>query len=948
MCIALVLSLGLLVLLLAPVSAAPVDALVSPTTQVELSCAGKDIGSITCGLFESGWRGAGLAGSVSGQQPTPELQTGRIVTEGKQEVSCELRPEIGEGSLTLRYRLTPKSEMKLNSLHVTLELPEAVLAGGSFVADGVAGQFPFEEGAVHLHAAPMRELSLTLADGSLLGLKFDQPTQVLLQDNRQWGPSFSVRMGPQMAEGTVWPADRPLDVAFTLTAAEGVKTEIDGPVTIQAGDEWVPLSLELDIEPGSALDFSGFGQLDAPAGKYGNLIAAEGDHLAFSQRPDKPVRFYGVNFCFTAHYIPHEQADRLADRLMRIGYNAVRFHHFDNPLVTREGRVSTNLNPEAIDQLDYLFSALKKRGIYVTIDLFISRQVFASEVFDGAEGNLGMDEFKMLVPVNERAFENWKAFSRSLLTHQNPYTGMRWADDPALGWISMINEGNPGNFIGRLSDRAQREWQQAWNSWLTRKYDGVPRLAEAWGSDPGGDPMAGTVPLKATGPTGAARSHDFTLFLADTERAMFERMRTFLREEVGTQALLTNMNAWTNPFQNQLARQSYDYVDDHFYVDHPQFLENDWSLPSRCPNTSPVAAGAPGGRSCAFTRLLDKPFTISEYNYSGPGRFRGVGGIITGCMGALQDWSVLWRFAYSHSRDNLFSVGGAGYFDLVTDPLNQVAERAGLCLFLRGDMRPAPHSIGIAAPAEQLTDDPALTAWLSPPWNALALVTKVGTYVGDRAPTDISLTTSPDIAGTVDIEPYSKDAGPALVDEMRKLGWLGEGNRTDLSTNVIQSETGELTVDAPEDVLTLDTPATAGGYAPAGKTIHTQAARIEVRDADATVWVSSLDAASITTSARLLVAHLTDLQNTNARFAEKARRTLLSWGAPPHLVRTGRAEVRIARPQQGEVKVYALATSGRRLEEVKTSWDGNELVVPLDVRGPDGARVMYEVVFGGE
>ena len=271
-----------------------------------------------------------------------------------------------------------------------------------------------------------------------------------------------------------------------------------------------------------------------------------------------------------------------------------------------------------------------------------------------------------------------------------------------------------------------------------------------------------------------------------------------------------------------------------------------------------------------------------------------------------------------------------------------------LCLFPRGDMRPAPHSIGIAAPTQQLTDDPALTAWVSPPWNALALVTKVGTYVGNEAPADISLTTSPDVTGAVDIEPYGREAGPALVAEMRKRGWLDEHNRTDLSKNLLQSETGQLTVDALEDVLTLDTPATAGGYAPAGKTIQTQAANIAVKDTDATVWVSSLDAAPIATSGRLLVAHLTDLQNTNARFAEKARKTLLSWGSPPHLVRTGTAEVRIARSRQAEVKVYALATSGRRLEEVSTSWDGDQLVVPLDVKGPDGARVMYEVVFRGQ
>ena len=42
------------------------------------------------------------------------------------------------------------------------------------------------------------------------------------------------------------------------------------------------------------------------------------------------------------------------------------------------------------------------------------------------------------------------------------------------------------------------------------------------------------------------------------------------------------------PLANQAARAEYDYVDDHFYVDHPHFLEQDWRLPSRCPTVNGV------------------------------------------------------------------------------------------------------------------------------------------------------------------------------------------------------------------------------------------------------------------------------------------------------------------------------------------------------------------------
>ena len=80
---------------------------------------------------------------------------------------------------------------------------------------------------------------------------------------------------------------------------------------------------------------------------------------------------------------------------------------------------------------------------------------FAKEVFDGEEGNLDMNEIKMLLPVNDRMFENWKGFCRAFLGHLNPYTGLTYAQDPAVAWISLINEGNYGNYFGGLRDRTR-------------------------------------------------------------------------------------------------------------------------------------------------------------------------------------------------------------------------------------------------------------------------------------------------------------------------------------------------------------------------------------------------------------------------------------------------------------------------------------------------------------
>jgi len=747
-------------------------------------------------------------------------------------------------------------------------------------------------------------------------------------------------------------------VVFAL-GARGAKDEDanDGPVIIQAGAEWLPLDLELDIEQDSALDFSNLVPWHAPAGKLGRVIINAQGKMALADRPNEPVRFYGCNMCFGAQYLSREEADRLATRLQRLGYNAVRFHHYESGLVARTQGDSTTLKPDARDQLDYLFAALKQRGIYVTTDLFVSRPVFASEVWEGATGDVGMDNFKMAVLVNERAFENFKAFTRNLLGHVNPYTKMRWAEDATLAWLSLVNEGNAGNFLGRLSGRLKDDWTSAWNRWLAARYPTREALTRALGNlDAGQDATAGTVPLPARiddSPAGI----QLGLFLAETERSFFERTRKFLRDELRCQALLTNMNAWTNPVQYQAVRAGFDYVDDHFYVDHPQFLEQQWRLPSRCPNVSPTSQGAPGGRRCAFLRLFDRPFTCSEFNYSGPGRFRGVGGILTGALGAVQDWTIIWRFTYSHSRDSMFRPRPAGYFDLASDPLSQAADRASICLFRRGDMTAAKHSVAIGMMADDLLKAPKSARSTIPSWDWLALVTRVGTHLA-KSPTDVaggadlvlplpwSALARADGGKILAVDPYARDAGDKIVAELRKRGWLGASNPTDVNAKRFQSETGELTVDGPADVLTLDTPRTAGGYAPAGKKIETKAVSIAIENTDATVWVSSVDNAPIAESRRLLVTHLTDLQNSGVRYRDQARRVLLAWGDLPHLVRSGRATVTIRMKNAAGARVFGLASSGKRLAEIKTSIADGALVIPLDIAAAGKARMLYEVELG--
>jgi len=289
---------------------------------------------------------------------------------------------------------------------------------------------------------------------------------------------------------------------------------------------------------------------------------------------------------------------------------------------------------------------------------------------------------------------------------------------------------------------------------------------------------------------------------------------------------------------------------------------------------------------------------------------------LTGAMAALQDWDALWHFDYGADSHFLFTPGKLGYFDLVSDPLMQAADRLGVLLFLRGDVAPAPTRTAMLLPASWLVNTEQGVS-LSP-LQSLVWKNGVGSYI-------------------------QQDSAP-LPEKYQALATQG-GSSTAGASVPIQSETGEIAIDPGNVVLTVDTPRSAGGFADAGKSIDAPNAGVHIDGVttDATVFVNSLDGAPIKSSKRLLVTHLTDVQNTGAHFGEGARQTLEAWGGLPHLVLDGAATVHVALDDPSAYTVWALATDGKRLEKVNAKTDAGQLVFTASVRGTDGARMLYEI-----
>ena len=629
----------------------------------------------------------------------------------------------------LRWTFTPHGEGESNV--VMLKLDASRWAGGTCVSDAQTVSIPLqhEKGKnIHLSGHEARRFTFFAGGGPCLSrpdeggdgcgggrdkhvpplfrLDFGAPVRLHAMDEREWNSdTFVFRFyGSNVV------------IAATIDAGRALAVKKREPYVLKRGTKWIPVKVAREIEKGSALDFSdvcGSATLAATEGwrtrqarpSLCRRVVARGRHFAFADSPDVPRRFYGVNICESANFARPDVAETFVRQLRLRGYNALRLHHHDNGMV--EGSADgTTINAAQLDRMDWLLAACGREGIYVTTDLFVSRKVPRSwggpclsrpdEGGGGCGGGrdkhvppfLGMDEYKALVLVNEAAFSNLCAFARQWMTHVNPYTGLRWADDPTLAFLAFVNEGHIG-MDGAEKLRRYPEYVAAWKAWA-----GGPCLSRP---NEGGDGCGGGRDRHVPPEIPSGRPWDktpemeaFAQFVASLEMRFAKRMRAFLKDELGVKALLTDMSSGMErePFRAVRAVH-YDYVDEHFYWDHPGWVNTAWCLPSKSLNTNPIKSrGADVLAACSRVGLADKPFAASEYNFSGPGEYRHMAGLVAGAEAAKEDWGAIWRFDWAGSPWAMAKPDEvrAGYFGLSGDVLAQANDRAALCLFLRGDL----------------------------------------------------------------------------------------------------------------------------------------------------------------------------------------------------------------------------------------------------------------------
>ena len=670
------------------------------------------------------------------------------------------------------------------------------------------------------------------------------------------------------------------DLPFPPADAEAVEV----PLVLDPRD-WREYTLTVEKKTpvkGSMLDFSFL--LDAPAGKYG-FLKSKGENFVFENRPGIPVRFNGANLCNDiATRYTHEEAEMLADRIAAVGFNAVRLHHFDSDLVDAS-RTDGAVDPDRLNNLHYLVYAMKKRGIYVTLDLYTRRTAGFPEKFKN------MFDVKSRMVFSKALRDNLMNFARTMLTPVNPYTGLSLKDDPALITIGLINE-DP-----MMTVHEQYKYPNA----DPLRHKAIKAAFESWCSAQG---------IRAPEKPDAGL---YTRFLNEHHLAIYREMTDALRA-MGVRQMTSDISCTAKAI-NAIPRKQFDYVDNHYYFSHPRALGNAWSFPSSYSDGSMTTELFGNMTKVIASRIKGKPLMITEFNFCAPNSFRHEGGLAMGSISAFQNLNGIFVFeyaGYSHNTkwNTLKRTGGhLGWFGVSVDPVRLLTQRVIALLYLRGDVNPAPED-GM----ETLTvtpDDYSLPAVQSfsfyrqaeesdipAKFHNLAFYTKIATDAAERVP-----------AGSHSLK--SMLSGQPL-----KLSRKGRGVYQPKQGKIVSS-TGEITVDGAAGIIRVATPASEG-FTMTGKSMKGNRLSVAGNTGACSVFAGALDGRTLADTCRAVIFHLTDIQPTGRKTTVLGKQNIVyNWGKmEPYLMRKSRAEISLRNSGKGKLRINALDVNGAVLSPV--------------------------------
>ncbi len=225
------------------------------------------------------------------------------------------------------------------------------------------------------------------------------------------------------------------------------------------------------------------------------------------------------------------------------------------------------------------------------------------------------------------------------------------------------------------------------------------------GLAPGESVSAGNVRLFQENES-TPRILDRMVFLAETEKAYFDGMRSYIKKDLGCGALVTGTIVF-GPL-GLYAQSDMDYIDSHSYWQHPTFPGRPWDSANWLIEQRPMTDHPDQATlfRIAAERLAGKPFTLSEYNHPAPLDAQAECVPMVASFAAAQDWDGVWLFDYASGSNAWDRQTMSGFFDIDTNPAKWGFVRAGAAIFnggsRAGQTQPATRGGGNVAAIAKL------------------------------------------------------------------------------------------------------------------------------------------------------------------------------------------------------------------------------------------------------
>ncbi|MHB1158180.1 MAG: beta-galactosidase [Phycisphaerales bacterium] len=736
----------------------------------------------------------------------------------------------------------------------------------------------------------------------------------------------------------------PIWIVLAATLTDKALPLAGGSWKSRADDQWKPTDLsDLIVQPGTALDLSGL--LDAPAGKHGFVgINAKGQ-LAFADQPDRSVRFLCDSYNMshigsTLAPFTDKEIEQFADQEARMGMNAVRPHNLDH-FVMIDATQDGVLNPAMLDKWDRLSAALKKRGIYIYLDVTTYCLFSKDNIWTQA----GRDKrFGARLYWDPQVREIWRQGATTLLTHVNPYTGLALKDEPQVFAMQTRNEA----FFEKYLEEDRKNGiapdpllVDKFHQWLKQRYGTTEALRAAWGDALPAEVTLDNAPFPGDRPAKPV-ARDFTRFCIDSDQELFLWMRGVLRD-IGVHVPITDFT-YVPAYQLTLIRDVEPLVDMHAYHEHPsdQFKpgSSQKGLSALSPNVTMAYL-----TSMAGVRHLGRPMIVSETGNPFWNQWRFEGGLCWPAFAALQNWNMVCQFGQTTILTTQNQrCAPLQPFLVAIDPPRRAAQYMASMLYLRGDVKSSPHTVEVRMDRDKLlkqATDLAMPSSLS----RLSLLCGLGVNVvngphsAPRAPyrPDLVLesTGGDQVVLQIGAANVVQTGGGTenlsqYVQLLREKNVLDSNNATDIATGVYQSDTGQILIDTRTQHIRVVTPTSEGGTVMTNAKMKLDVLSVDNPGAPAAVFLGALDHQPLQQSRRLLLLVAGDALNTDMTFLNSRRQVLKDLGRMPVLSRVLRLRISIAHQNPDQLTLWAMAFNGTRVQRIPLQVQGDTVTAMID------------------